>query len=262
MPNWGLPALSWLVSFYFLLGFVIKMGFPPSSPLSSTEATYLFIWLFFLFLPFFKKIKIGKFLELEKEIQQTKSDVQQLKETVQQNFSLMASSINTISNFSNQVTVNLPGASAVREEKKKLEKETESKAESEIDEIKSELTLENEDTIMALARTRISIEHLLRSILGKRTEVQKFKNRPIKLMGIRQLFKLFAEEYPQYSDLEGSISYVNNVCSAAIHAQRLPAGSAEEALDMGARIISVLNEVSEKEKNENCAEHANQPDTD
>lgn len=245
MPDWGLPALSWLVSFYFLLGFVTKMGFPPSSPLSSTEATYLAMWLFFLFLPFFKKIKIGKILELEREIKETKGDVKQLKETVQQNFALMASSINTISNFSNQVTVNLPGASAVQEEKRKLENETKEKNEEEIAEIKSEMTLEDEDTIMALARTRIRIEHLLRSILGKKTEVRKFGDRPVKLMGLLQLFKLFVEDYPQYKDLEGSMSYVNKVCNAAIHAQRLPLGYAEEALDMGARIIAVLNEVTQ-----------------
>lgn len=243
MPNWALPLFSWTVSFYFLLGFVAKMGFPPSPVLSSTDATYLAVWLFFLFLPFFKKIKIGKILELEREVEQTKNEVKQLRESVQQNFSLMASSINTISNFSNQVTVNLPGTSAVEEDKRKLEKETENKTPQEIAEIKSELTLEDEDTIMALARTRIRIEHLLRSILGKRTRVEKFGDRPVKLMGLPQLFKLFAEEFPQHSELGGSVSYVNKVCSAAIHAQRLPQGSAEEALEMGARIISVLDKV-------------------
>jgi hypothetical protein len=240
MPTWGLPALSWLVSFYFLLGFVVKMGFPPSSPMTATEATYLFMWLFFLFLPFFKKIKIGKFLELERDIHQTKEDVKQLREQVQNNFSVMASSIATISNLTNSVTVNLPGALAAQEAKQDLEKEASPASTSGIEEIKNELTLEEEDTIMALARTRIRIEYMLRSVLGKRTEVRKFGGRPVKLMGLFQLFRELVTIYPNLQHLESSISYVNKVCGAAIHAQRLPLGYADEALDMGARIIAVL----------------------
>lgn len=83
MPTWGLLALSWLISIYFFLGFVVKMGFLPSSPITTTEGTYLFLWLFFLFLPFFKKVKIGKLLELERDIHQAKEEVKQLREHVQ-----------------------------------------------------------------------------------------------------------------------------------------------------------------------------------
>ncbi len=250
IPIWGLAALSWLVSFYFLLGFVVKMGFPPSSSMTATEATYLFMWLFFLFLPFFKKIKIGKFLELERDIYQTKKDVKQLREQVQNNFSLMASSIATISNLTNTVTVNLPGALAVQEAKQDLQLGGSPASTSDIEDIKNELTLDDEDTIMALARTRIRIEYMLRSILGKRTEVRNLDERPVKLMGLLQLFRELVASYPNLKHLDSSISYVNKICSAAIHAQQLPLGYADEALDMGARIIAVLRNLQSKNGSE------------
>lgn len=243
MPNWVLPLLSWIISSYFLIGFLMQVGFRPETTLTIANIIHLAIFLFFLFLPFFNKIKIGKLLELEREIEQTKNEVAQVRENVQQNFSLLSSSISMISNVSSQVTVNLPNAATIEENKKKLEKETESASPQEIAQIKSELTLENEDTLMALARTRMMIEHLLRSILGKRTEVKEIGDRPLKLMGLTQLFKLFIEEFPHHKELEGAVSYVNKVCSAAIHAQRFPQSHADEALEMGARIISVLDQI-------------------
>lgn len=241
MPGWAFPALSWLISFYFLLGFVVRMGFPPSSPLTSTEGTYLFLWLFFLFLPFFKKVKIGKILELERNLQHAKEDVKQLREQVQSNFAVMAASISTISNLSNHVTVNLPSEMAAQKAKEELEVGVTAESKQAIEDIKGELTLDVDDTIMALARTRIRVESLLRSILNKRTKVRKFNDRPIKLMGLSQLTSEHVETYPDLRHLENSLSYVNKVCSAAIHAQVLPPGYAEEALEMGARIIATLS---------------------
>ncbi|WP_157463063.1 hypothetical protein [Curvibacter gracilis] len=247
MPAWALPAFSWLISFYFLLGFVVKMGFPPSSPMTATEGTYLFLWLFFIFLPFFKKVKIGKLLELERDVQHAKEEVKQLREQVQNNFAVMASSISTISNQSNHVTVNLPGELAAQKAKQELEQWTPSESSQVIEDIKSELILEDEDTIMSLARTRIRIEYLLRSILNKRTKVKKFGDRPVRLMGLPQLARELIDTRPELHYMENSISYVNKVCSAAIHAQLLPPGYAEEALDMGARIIAVLSNMQDSD---------------
>lgn len=249
MPIWGLPALSWLISFYFLLGFVVKMGFPPSSQMTSTEGIYLFVWLFFLFLPFFRKVKIGKLLEIERDVLQAKEEVKHLREQVQSNFAVMASSIHTISNLSNHVTVNLPGELAAHKAKKELEQGSSSESNEAVEAIKDELTLEDEDTIMSLARTRIRIEYLLRSILNKRTEMRKLDDRTVRLMGLQQLARELVATYPNLQHLESSLTYVNKVCSAAIHAQLLPHGYAEEALDMGARIIAVLSNIQGGEPN-------------
>jgi len=109
MPDWALPLFSWIVSFYFLLGFTNKLGFPPSSSELNDVILLVFLWLFFLFLPFFSKIKIGKMIELEREITKTKEELSSFKQDIRNELSLISTSINTIGNLSSQVTVNTQG---------------------------------------------------------------------------------------------------------------------------------------------------------
>jgi hypothetical protein len=96
LPTWGLPALSWLVSFYFLIGFVINIGFPPERSLFSGDALSVFLWLLFLFLPFFSKVKIGNLIELEREIEKTKQDLQDFKTEIRNNIAVLSTNVNTI----------------------------------------------------------------------------------------------------------------------------------------------------------------------
>jgi hypothetical protein len=53
MPHWALPVFSWLVSFYFLAGFVVDVGFPPKPEIKPGQIVYFLAWLFFLFLTVF-----------------------------------------------------------------------------------------------------------------------------------------------------------------------------------------------------------------
>ena len=108
LPAWGLPALSWLISFYFLAGFVSNAGFPPSRTVLTGDALYVFLWLFFLFLPFFSKIKIGGFLELERQVEQAKQELREFKSEVRNSLSVLSTNVNTIGGMSNSVTVNIP----------------------------------------------------------------------------------------------------------------------------------------------------------
>ena len=55
---------------------------------------------------------------------------------------------------------------------------------------------------------------------------------------------LFVREHEEHAELEEPFNYVVQVCNAAIHAQRVQPSQAEEALDMGARIIAVLSEIA------------------
>ena len=87
MPSWGLPAISWLISLYFLSGVSSHLGFPPTIKITVGHLVYIVLWLFFLFLPFFKRIKIGKILELEREVEKTKTDIKEFKEEVRTNLS-------------------------------------------------------------------------------------------------------------------------------------------------------------------------------
>jgi len=246
MPLWVLAAFSWSVSFYFLLGFAANVGFPPDRSLASGDAAYLFLWLFFLFLPFFNKVKLGKFLELERELTKTKTEMESFKADVRNNISLLTTNVNTIGNLSNQVTVNLPGIGELEELKQKVDDLATPKAKQEAENIRADILFESEDSVMALARTRIKMEYLLRRILGKRATVNKLRNKSGKVFGLRQMFDVFVSEKPQYQFLTKPFMYVNQICNAAVHAQRVSEEQANEALDLGARILAVLTYMSDE----------------
>lgn len=243
IPSWGLPAFSWLISFYFLLGFVANVGFPPERALFLGDALFIFLWLFFVFLPFFSRIKIGNLIELEREIQRTKKDLQDVKTELRNNIALLSTTVNTIGSMTNQVTVNIPGLAELQHARQDVTDQAPPESKEEAEQVEQVLRLEGEDTTMALARTRIEIERLLRGILGKRTSVNALREDAIKYLGARQLFEMFVKENEQYRYLLKPFLNVNQVCNAAIHAQRVPEPQAEEALSLGAQIIAVLREV-------------------
>ncbi len=47
---------------------------------------------------------------------------------------------------------------------------------------------------------------------------------------------------PEYKYLQTSLRYVNQVCSAAIHAQQVSEEQAREVLALGAKIIATLDD--------------------
>ena len=249
MPAWALPALSWLVSFYFLLGFVVNVGFPPDRALFSGDALYVFLWLFFLFLPFFSKIKIGKIIELEREVAQTKEDLNAFKSEMRTTVSVLSTNVNTIGGMTNQVTVNMPGASELREARLAIDSHSSLIARADAPRVERSISLEeDDDTTMALARTRIEIERLLRSILGKRPVTASMDDEPIKFAGANRLFKTFVHQHNEFEYLIQPFDVVNRVCNAAVHAQRVPDKQAREALNLGATIIAVLEDFAKKAK--------------
>ena len=247
-PLWGLAALSWLVSFYFLYGFILNVGLPPSRNIVLADAFYASLWLFFLFLPFFNKIKIGKWIELERELSKTQGELREFKTDIRNTMTVLSTTVNTIGNLSNQVTVNLPGLGELEALKRKIDDQGTPKTKKEAEDIRADLLLESEDTVMALARTRIKIEYLLRKILGKRS-VNALRDDVVKYMGVRQMFNMFVKENPQYEFLVEPFLYVNQVCNAAIHAQRVPEEKSSEALDLGSRILAVLSDIAVTNEN-------------
>jgi hypothetical protein len=242
LPVWSLAIFSWLLACFFLFIFSGTVGFPPTKPMTPSTYTYLFLGLMLLFLPFFNKVKLGKFVELEREVNQTKKEVSDFKSEVRNTLSVISTNINTIGNQSNQVTVNIPGLGDLEEAKKKLDEESKGSTREEVEKIHDELILDGEDNIMALARTRIRIEYLLRKIMDKRIQ-SDVKGKPIRYMGLVQLFRIFSDEYSQFKNLTNPFRYVNDVCNAAIHAQKVSDAQADEAIELGARIIATLNDI-------------------
>jgi hypothetical protein len=239
-----LPLFSWLVSFYFLSGFVWDVSFPPRLNVSPGHVFFGALWLFFLFLPFFRRVKIGSFLELERELEKTRADLRDFKTEIRSSLTLISTNVNTIGNLSNQITVNVPGAADLAEIKKRLDDLAQPGTREEAKEIRSELAaIDGEDRIMALARTRIRLEYLLREILGKRTTIPEEARGGVKFMALSQLVRLFLERYPHHRSLEEPLRYLIQVANAAVHAQRLSEAQADEALDIGARMLAILTDV-------------------
>lgn len=87
MSPWRLPALSWVVSLYFLIGFSANVRFPRDRKMLMADAVYVFLWLLFLFSTFLSTIKIGSVLELEREIAKSKEKIHDLKHEVRNTLS-------------------------------------------------------------------------------------------------------------------------------------------------------------------------------
>jgi hypothetical protein len=79
MPLWLLPTFSCAVSLYFAIGLARQVGLLPDESLLTKHAPVALLFLFFLFLPFFTKVKVGKLLELEREVKNTKEEVKDFK---------------------------------------------------------------------------------------------------------------------------------------------------------------------------------------
>jgi hypothetical protein len=245
MPGWAMPVLSWFISFYFLVGFTANVGFPPDRSLITGDSLFVFLWLFFLFLPFFKKIKIGKLLELEREVRQAKQELQDFKMEMRNSVAVLSTNVNTIGSMTNQITVNIPGLQEMQVAKEKVDAQASPEVKQEAEQVQQSMLLESEDTTMALARTRIEIERLLRKIVGKKTSVNELRNQSVRFYGIKQLFEMFIRENDEYSYLLEPFLYVTQVCNAAIHAQRVSDPQAKEALTLGAQVIAQLSTVAE-----------------
>ena len=224
MPAWALPALSWLVSFYFMSGFCLNVGFPPDRTLLTGDALYVALWLFFLFLPFFSRIKIGNFLELERELQRTQAELRDFKNEIRNTVSVLSTNVNTIGSMTNQVNINIPGLAELQNARENVSAKAPPVAKEEAKELERELLANDEDTTLALARTRIEIERLLRLIVGKTVSLNAL-NDP-KYMSLRQLFDLFLRSNESFGYLRQPFQYVSQVCNAAIHAQVVSPGQA------------------------------------
>ena len=240
LPVWLLPVLSWAVSLYFCVDLVREIGILPDGLNLIRHAPIVILFLFFLFLPFFTKIKIGKLLELEREVKNTKEEVQDFKSEVRNSLSVISTNVNTIGGFSNQLTVNLPNPSEIRGVRKEVENNTpKMKTDEKQDDL--EQILQREDPALALAWTRIEIERLLRMVLGRDLKTWYAQSTAdVKFATLPQLFEAFIKKYPGYQYLRDAFRYVTQVCNAAIHAQFVSGDQAREALGLGGQVIVIL----------------------
>jgi hypothetical protein len=247
LPSWLLLILSWLVSFYFLVGVITTVGFPPKGLLGYTEALYLGLCILFLFLPFSTRVKVG-FFELEREIERakseisrTRSDIQEFKSETRNALSVLSSSINAVSSSSNSVGNVAVFSSNPYDIINDLLTERQAPGD-EINKIRRELLLDDGNAMKAVSRTQSRLEDLLRDILEKSgTSPREFRFR-----GLLTLFDLFLREYTRYEYLRNAVLYVHQVCDAAANGRLVTNEQARGALEIGARLIVILCDIQKE----------------
>jgi hypothetical protein len=236
---WAFPLLSWIVAAYFLVGFLRRSAFPPDFSVGTSALAIPA--LLFLFFPFFKKIKIGKLFELEREVEKAKRELSDFKSEVRSTLSVLSTNVNTIGGMSNQITVNIPALAQLQQARQDVAAAIPAKAKREAEKAESRIIRQSDDDkTMALARTRIDIERTLREALGKQTYFPPERVDSINYASISRLFAMAAEVYPTLPSLQKAFKYVNQVCNAAIHGQRVSDQQADEALALGAEILAAL----------------------
>ncbi|MDR8102756.1 hypothetical protein KPB04_13550 [Burkholderia cenocepacia] len=245
--NWWLTIPSWLVAGYFGIGFIVKAGFPPKTELLIGDALFVVLTLFFLFLPFFNKLKIGSWIELEREVKEAKTEAATAKEELREFKNEMRNTMSAVSTnltaqrVSTQVHVHGASPEQLREAQRRLGENLNPGDQSTVEKYERTTRVQQDgDVPLMLAKVRMDIERLLRRIVGARLVVANSGDDPIKFATMRQLFGRFIQTNPSYEYLAEPFKYVNNVCNAAIHAQSVSEEQADEALRLGAQIIEVL----------------------
>jgi hypothetical protein len=246
LPQIPLYIICWGIGFYLLIKSSLNWSLDNLESLT-TQLSFIFLLSIFLILiPLVKSIKFLNVFEIEKQIKETKEEVKDFKTEIRQSVSLLTNSVNaSIGNMNNNVTVHIPGAEQLREANRKIDEHGNYKDRISFKDVKEQLSInEDEDTIMALAKTRIKIETLLREI----TNSTNSQRNPI---GLNELFKIFLSKHPEYGFLKDSFRYVLRICNAAIHGMDLSYMQAEEAIELGIRIIKELEFI----KNENIKDN-------
>ena len=247
-PSWLSILIPILISSYLLYVFHSSVNLANPQNLQPIHYLVLLMGVLIPLVPFINKLRIGKLIELERSIQQQKNEVQDFKNEVRQLISVVSTSVNSISNLSNTTNVNFGFLDQLTTAKEQLNQPDAFQPDPvEIQEVKDEMYLENEDSIMALCKIRIRLENLLRNILGKGIQTSKKPSDDVKFLSAGRLYRMFLRDYADYKYLEASFEYVLNICNAAIHGQQIPPGQAQEAIDLGVRLISTLNELVNNE---------------
>lgn len=237
--NWWLSAPSWVVALYFGVGFVAKAGFPPKADLVIGDALFVGFTLFFLFLPFFNKIKIGSWIELEREVKEAKKEAAAAKDELREFKAEVRNTVSVISSNNVSPQFNIHLADMLRQQGEKVDQKLTQQGREKAEEVTKELEADD-DVNFALARVRIEIERQLRRILGRSFMVAS-ANKP-RFLSINNMFDQLLQHDQSLAFLREPMKNVLSVCNAAVHAQIIAPEQAGEALKLGALIIATLKQ--------------------
>lgn len=243
--NWKefiLFIMTWSIGWYLFIRVICKINPDLPETISTVHWTIFFTSLFLLFLPFVRKIELGKFLKIEKEVKETKDEVKNLKTETVERFNLLTSSISMLSqNLTNRITIynQAPDAATLKEVKEELD-ERKPQVKTETEKVNFELEDSDEEWIWIfnLLKIRVQLEKDLRTLLQKRTTVANSGNiQDIKFYPLTKLFEQYLEKYPASSDFRRPFQLFSSVANAAIHGQSISKNQYEQAKELGVRIL-------------------------
>ena len=235
-------VICWLFAITFLWTFFAHTGFPPACPVGQCDWNFLLLALLFVTLPFVSKIKIGKLLEIERELKKSKDDLTEYKQSTNQLIQTISNSVSAVANLHNTININMPGNKELLEAKQAVETAVGPTSRDPASAVRAELLHDRTDMNDALFRARRRLEGLMRDILGKKSSFVD-ADQKTKYLGLYRLFDLFVREYPQYRELMVPFADINNVLNAATHAQKIPDSQAETTLDIAADLIAALEQI-------------------
>ena len=230
MMSWlktKVSPLSILISGYFFWAFHLHVGFPPTNSLTGTSSTYLMLFVFFAVLPFAQRLRIGKFIEYERMMQEVQEDVGEL-----------TTGVGAVANISSPAI----GQSVITD----TEEAQPSKGPPR--HIQEYLEADDSNLMYALGRLRMDLERELRRILG---EPAVAADDPLKRRGraailtARILFRQLGSRNSRYINMRNLFDYVIENCNGAVHARHIPEHVAHEVIDMGLRILGELKDEPE-----------------
>lgn len=237
---WILLIISWVIGITLIVKVSNAICFDTPEKIHGMHLTFFLIGLLLILIPFSKSIKLGKLIEIEREITQAKEEIKDFKTQINQSLTLISSTISaSVSNLNSNININLPGQEELKTEIDKLKRDTSRPRIEGLRFREQALESSENDYTLALAKTRIEIERLLREQLGKRTLFpNEFKD--IKFISLNKLFHMYIREFPDFEKYYNSFKYVQSICNAAIHGQKISSGQAMEALELGEIIINDL----------------------
>ncbi len=235
-------SICWVLAAYFFIIPHLLWGWPPEWAAPAAFPIALSIFLFLL--PFAKSISLGSWFSFEAKIDRIKDDVSAFKAETRNILAMQSSMITSVSqNVAQHTTFNLPSLSDAYTAERRIEESSPTvvptkNADGNFSEYIAQSLL---DPNLALAKLRMELEIEFRRILGKRTQLGAKTD--VKFMSLRSLWQEFFKCFEEKRYLLEALHYVNDICNAAIHGQRVPSEHAVEALSMGFRIVEELRDI-------------------
>jgi len=116
---WIFLVPSWILSGFFFLIFIKNAGWPPRTPVTINDIAYLIVSFIFFVVPFISSMKLGKLIEFERKLNETREDMYYFKNDTRQMFAAFSAVSTTARSVLNVYSVASEGQVQKREQQEK-----------------------------------------------------------------------------------------------------------------------------------------------